>query len=130
MTSHASSTDHPPVALTIGNFDGVHLGHQALIRGARARVGDTGRVIALCFHPHPMVALNPEHAPLPIEPYAIRARRLMALGVDEVVCWKNGAKPMLNGALSEARNLPSSSPSTRPPICRFPSKSKTESWTC
>lgn len=85
MTSHASSTDHPPVALTIGNFDGVHLGHQALIRGARARVGDTGRVIALCFHPHPMVALNPEHAPLPIEPFAIRARRLMALGVDEVV---------------------------------------------
>ncbi|WP_022853853.1 bifunctional riboflavin kinase/FAD synthetase [Thermodesulfatator atlanticus] len=49
-----------PVA-TIGNFDGVHLGHQALFRETtkKARQND-GTAIAITFHPHPLQVLRPE----------------------------------------------------------------------
>ena len=84
------SEEHTPdclgsVALTIGNFDGVHLGHRALIERCRARVGAQGKVVVLAFHPHPMTTLNPEHAPEPIESFALRSERLRSLGADEVV---------------------------------------------
>jgi len=54
----------PDTALTIGVFDGVHLGHQAVIR----RVADEARKRALTagvvtLHPHPMTVLRPEIAP-------------------------------------------------------------------
>ncbi len=73
------------IALTIGNFDGVHLGHRALISRCRSRVGEDGKVIALAFHPHPMMYLNPDHAPEPIESFAVRADRMMRMGVDRVI---------------------------------------------
>lgn len=76
---------HGSVALTIGNFDGVHLGHRALVERCRSRIGADGKVVALSFHPHPMATLSPKHAPEPIEAFAERANRMMALGVDEVV---------------------------------------------
>jgi len=76
----------PPItALTIGNYDGVHLGHQMLIERARERVGGAGRVIVLSFHPHPMTILNPEKAPSRIDPFHIRRDRLIAAGADEVI---------------------------------------------
>jgi riboflavin kinase/FMN adenylyltransferase len=84
-----TAQNHPDqrgtVALTIGNFDGVHLGHRALIERSRARVGAEGKVIALAFHPHAMAILNPEHAPESIEAYAVRVARLRSAGADEVV---------------------------------------------
>ena len=52
--------------LTIGTFDGVHLGHAALIAKARA-IGDSrsprARVVAAAFFPHPMSRLNPAAEP-------------------------------------------------------------------
>ncbi|MBL4590813.1 MAG: riboflavin biosynthesis protein RibF [Phycisphaerales bacterium] len=74
-----------PTALTIGNFDGVHIGHQAIIAHARQAVGPGGRVVAAVFSPHPMVHLNPERAPIEIEPISARINRLTIAGVDEVV---------------------------------------------
>lgn len=50
--------------LTIGNFDGVHLGHQALIHALIADAGAAGRLAGvLTFHPHPAAVLrpNPDH---------------------------------------------------------------------
>ncbi len=77
------------IALTIGNFDGVHIGHCALVGRCREIVdanGQTGgKVIALAFSPHPMMVLNPEQAPGTIEPIEIRIDRLKAAGADEVV---------------------------------------------
>lgn len=45
-------------ALSVGNFDGVHLGHQALLSAARAAAGESGEVIAVTFEPHPGVVLR------------------------------------------------------------------------
>lgn len=71
--------------MTIGNFDGVHSGHRALLARCRQRVGLGGKVVALSFDPHPMATLSPERAPSRIEPFAVRRRRLLGLGADEVV---------------------------------------------
>jgi len=81
--SHNQSA--PGTAVTIGNFDGVHRGHRALIERCRSVVGADGRVVVLAFHPHPMSELNPEQAPTPIEPYRIRVARLQSMGADSVV---------------------------------------------
>jgi len=80
----------PPLrtAITIGNFDGVHAGHQALVRRARevADVGGTkGRVIAMTFDPHPAIKTRPEAAPARLSIYDRRARLLEEAGADEVV---------------------------------------------
>jgi len=46
---------------TIGAFDGVHLGHQFLIRNLVARAKETGRLaMVVTFHPHPVAVLRPD----------------------------------------------------------------------
>lgn len=53
-----------PVALTIGNFDGVHLGHQALLAQTAGAARALGLVPAvMTFHPHPREVFDPVHAP-------------------------------------------------------------------
>lgn len=71
-------------AVTIGNFDGVHLGHRALVARARAAVGD-GRVIALAFDPHPATVLRPEAAPARLTTFEQRRSLLIEAGADEVI---------------------------------------------
>ena len=82
-----SSAPEPtqPIALTIGNYDGVHLGHQMLIERARKHAGVGGRVLVLCFHPHPLSILAPDRAPAQIDPFEVRKARLLAAGADEVI---------------------------------------------
>ena len=75
----------PAVAVTIGAFDGVHLGHAALVRAARDIVGDRGRVIALCFDPHPLSVLRPEAAPARLSTFRQRSHWLRESGADAVM---------------------------------------------
>jgi riboflavin kinase/FMN adenylyltransferase len=72
-------------ALTIGNFDGVHLGHRALVERARALAGPAGRVVAMAFWPHPISVLRPQETPATLTTFEQRAAILRALGADEVV---------------------------------------------
>jgi riboflavin kinase / FMN adenylyltransferase len=74
------------VVLTLGNFDGVHLGHQAILRAAVARARELGgQAVVLTFEPHPMAVLVPQKAPLIIQPLRDRLAAIRALGVDAVV---------------------------------------------
>lgn len=72
--------------ITIGSFDGVHLGHQAivhqLVSGARQAGAPT---VVLTFHPHPAVVLNKRNHPYYLTVPEERAALLGELGVDYVV---------------------------------------------
>ncbi len=73
-------------AVAIGNFDGVHLGHQALFARARELARDAGgQVVALTFEPHPARFFNPELAPPLIQTPAQKLEALEACGVDAAV---------------------------------------------
>ncbi len=74
-----------PVVLSIGTFDGVHLGHQALIARSRAVAGPNGRVVVLSFDPHPLTTLRPEYAPPRLTAFALRRSLLLNAGADDVV---------------------------------------------
>jgi riboflavin kinase/FMN adenylyltransferase len=73
--------------VTIGNFDGVHLGHQHVLRRARELAGElaAAEVVAVTFDPHPMAVLRPEHAPSMLTGVEDRARLLVSAGADAVL---------------------------------------------
>src|SRR5262249_34529266 len=72
--------------VTLGNFDGVHLGHQAIVREAVARARELGGpAVVLTFEPHPMAVLVPERAPAAVQSLHDRLQALRALGVDVTV---------------------------------------------
>ncbi len=72
--------------VTIGNFDGVHLGHLALVGRTveRARVTE-GRSIAVTFDPHPAAVLRPDAVPPLLQSVEQRVAALEEHGIDEVV---------------------------------------------
>jgi riboflavin kinase / FMN adenylyltransferase len=73
------------VVAALGNFDGVHLGHRAVLRRAveeGRRRG--GRVVAATFHPHPRVVLTPGSQPKLLTTLELRREALLRYGVDEV----------------------------------------------
>lgn len=78
----------PPVALTIGNFDGVHLGHQAMVERLLAAARARGLPAAvMTFEPHPREFFAPDQAPARLTALRDKAERLRALGVDRLyVC--------------------------------------------
>ncbi|HED53968.1 MAG TPA: riboflavin biosynthesis protein RibF [Phycisphaerales bacterium] len=75
----------PACVLMIGNFDGCHLGHRALIGRARAIADDARlRVLAMSFDPHPAEALG-QTPPPRLTMWNRRVSILHSLGVDEVI---------------------------------------------
>jgi len=72
-----------PTAVTIGNFDGVHRGHQHVIARTR-ELADGIPVVAVTFDPHPMAVVAPDRAPLRLTSIARRVELLHAAGADEV----------------------------------------------
>ncbi|MDT0201140.1 bifunctional riboflavin kinase/FAD synthetase [Nocardioides sp. AE5] len=79
--------DLASTVVTIGNFDGVHLGHQHVVRRAREVAEERGcsTVVAVTFDPHPMAVLRPEHAPSMLTTVEQRAALLGKAGVDHVL---------------------------------------------
>ncbi|MDX2094029.1 MAG: bifunctional riboflavin kinase/FAD synthetase [Kofleriaceae bacterium] len=74
-------------AVAIGNFDGVHLGHRALIEGAKELAAANGdaKAVALTFDPHPSTLFAPSNAPKMICSLARRLELMEAAGIDAVV---------------------------------------------
>ena len=72
--------------LAIGNFDGIHLGHQAILRATVERARALNAVsTALTFDPSPRKVLHPESAPLRLSTNAQRMEWFNALGLEAVV---------------------------------------------
>lgn len=92
-TAQARSTGFLPVAplggrsvVTIGNFDGVHRGHQQLVGGVVRRARSLGTSsVAVTFDPHPLSVLRPEAAPVRLTSLSRRVQLLRDLGLDDVV---------------------------------------------
>ncbi len=75
-----------PSALAIGNFDGVHIGHQALIDRGIAAAAEKGLQSAvLTFHPHPTAVVAPHRTPSLITTLEERLRLLDSFGVQQVM---------------------------------------------
>ena len=76
----------PSTILTLGNFDGVHRGHQAIIEIAVRRAAEKGGCPAvLTFEPHPIAVLVPERAPPIIQSLHDRLETIRDLGIGAVV---------------------------------------------
>src|SRR5450432_3593423 len=75
-------------AVSIGNFDGVHLGHAAIVRRLLERAaGVDGPAIVFTFDPHPVRLLRPEQCPPPLTWTERKAELLANLGVDWIVAY-------------------------------------------
>lgn len=72
--------------VALGNFDGVHRGHQAVVRAAVEKARGQGvPAQVLTFEPHPRSVLKPDIAPFRLTPAPVKEKLLRALGVDGIV---------------------------------------------
>lgn len=73
-------------AVTLGNFDGVHLGHQRAMSLLKARARELGSpAVAVTFEPHPVSIVRPDQAPKRILTPALKEEVLGELGLDYLV---------------------------------------------
>ncbi|MAF49324.1 MAG: riboflavin biosynthesis protein RibF [Rhodospirillaceae bacterium] len=80
------AAQHKGGAIAIGNFDGLHLGHQKVINpaGIAARAGNVPWGV-LTFEPHPRMLFDKSAPPFRLTPFHIKVRQIEALGVDFIV---------------------------------------------
>ncbi|MBC7785886.1 MAG: bifunctional riboflavin kinase/FAD synthetase [Methylophilaceae bacterium] len=105
----------PPIALAIGNFDGVHLGHQALLDDLVTVAKQQGLISAvLTFEPHPREFFSPSDAPARLTTLREKLELFDAAGVEKVfVCPFNkhfakiSAQDFMHNILMESLNVKS-----------------------
>ena len=77
----------PNPVITLGNFDGVHLGHQKILQKTIRRAQAIGGVsVVYTFNPHPLNVLRPEQEPLKITTFEEKARLIEKTGIDFLIC--------------------------------------------
>src|SRR5499433_4202550 len=75
-----------PTTLTLGVFDGLHLGHQAIVRTVVERASLIGATPTLVtFDPHPRKVLKPDTAPPLLQTFSQKMEGLRLLGIQQVV---------------------------------------------
>lgn len=88
LRDNFSPKDFVRPVLTIGSFDGVHLGHRLLIKRAQEEAKSRrGEVVIFTFEPHPMHVLNPHQKLLLLTPLESKLYLLENLGVDTVIAY-------------------------------------------
>ncbi len=102
-----------PTVLTLGNFDGPHLGHLAIVarcrsladRAAQERGAASGRVVAITFDPPPAEVLRPGTAPPQLASVDHRTQALRQAGADEVEVITPDAKLLSQSAQAFVEQL-------------------------
>src|ERR1051326_1957970 len=75
-----------PTIVSVGNFDGVHCGHQHVLREVVRRARETGsKAVAVTFEPHPLRILRPDVVPRLITPLAKKEALLAQSGLDALL---------------------------------------------
>ena len=81
------SEKFPKPVLTLGNFDGVHLGHQAIFNKVVDRAKEIGgTAMAFTFEPHPLKVLAPDRSPLLLNTFHGKMKLLETVGIQVVIC--------------------------------------------
>jgi riboflavin kinase/FMN adenylyltransferase len=85
LKSFRESLPHPVV--TMGNFDGIHRGHQEIFRSLKREAeAKAGTALVITFFPHPLKVLHPDRAPRLITSLQDRVELMECCGVDRVLC--------------------------------------------
>ena len=78
--------DLGPTVVSVGNFDGVHYGHQQVLKEIVRRARETGsQAVAVTFEPHPLRILHPDTAPKLITPQYLKESLLAQAGIDALL---------------------------------------------
>lgn len=81
----AGPLPYPVVAL--GNFDGVHIGHQVIFRRvAEIAHGKDGSAVAFTFQPHPLKIIAPDKVPPLLTTFRKKMELIAVCGIDHVIC--------------------------------------------
>ena len=89
LNALASHSELPKTAVTIGNFDGVHLGHQALLRQLKREGQRLGLpTMVMIFEPQPLEMFAPEQAPARLTRLRDKCKYLAKAGIDYLLCVK------------------------------------------
>ena len=84
---HNLKAVHRPCVATIGNFDGVHLGHQAVIKQLKQHAGELGLpAVVVIFEPQPMEYFAPDSAPARLTAFREKLELFDQYSVDRVFC--------------------------------------------
>jgi riboflavin kinase/FMN adenylyltransferase len=81
------SKSYPNTILTIGNFDGVHLGHQKILSEVTKKAKEVkGTSMAITFEPHPIKVLAPEKEIRLLTPFEEKAKLIEEMGIKVLLC--------------------------------------------
>jgi riboflavin kinase/FMN adenylyltransferase len=84
---HNIATRHRDCVLTIGNFDGVHLGHQEVLNGLKSRADSLGLAsTVMTFEPHPQELFLGQQAPARLSRLREKLRLLEDYGIERLLC--------------------------------------------
>ncbi len=73
--------------VTLGNFDGVHLGHQAIFRKLKEEAQkNNGEAVVITFEPHPLKVLSPQTCPPLLTPFRKKMMLIEKSGIETVLC--------------------------------------------
>jgi riboflavin kinase/FMN adenylyltransferase len=95
-----------PTVVSVGNFDGVHIAHQAVVRHMAKRAHTIGgKAVAVTFDPHPLRILRPDSSPKLLTPLELKLQLLQQTGVDAVLVLPFTRDLSLMSAHDFARNV-------------------------